>query len=146
MVRSSKKLHRVGFGHFQWHSQAKEHVNTFINTLQKCEKEDTWKLAMLTVPLQNLHVTWKKIWGCGYFFQGQHNSSLDLNELFPKFHFDVNTLHLEIMLDSKGWEEISIWKTTSLQWLLWLTAWKYQRLLLLNSRGCPALRCTWKCS
>lgn len=143
VIRSSKILHQVGFGHFQWHPPAKlQTKNDFINTLQKYEKEDTWKLAVLTVPLQNLHVIWKKVWGCIYFFfQGQSNSSLDLNDLFPKFYFDGNTVHLEIMLDSKGWGEISIWKTTSLQGLLWLTAWKYQRLLLLNRRAWPALCC-----
>lgn len=35
-------MHKVGFGHFQWHPSAKEQVkNNFINTLHKYEKEDT---------------------------------------------------------------------------------------------------------
>lgn len=36
LARAGKKLHQVGFGHFQWHPPAKEQVkNNFINTLQK---------------------------------------------------------------------------------------------------------------
>lgn len=68
VVRNSKKLHQIGFGHFQWYPPAKEQVkNNFINMLQKYEEDDTWKLAVLNIPLQNLHnMILKKIWR--YFF------------------------------------------------------------------------------